>query len=43
MKKHFCIALTAIMFMLSVSGVAHAVVYGQAGWENQGFSESTAW
>ena len=42
MNKYLCIALAAVI-MLSVSGAAYAVVYGQSGYENQGYSESTAW
>ena len=42
MKKYLCIALAAVI-MLSMFGSAYAVVYGQSGYESQGYSESTAW
>ena len=42
MKKYLCIVMAAMVVLWAASG-AFAVVYGASGYENYGYSESTAW
>ena len=42
MKKYLCIIMAAMAVLAMATG-AFAVVYGKAGYENQGYSEATAW
>ena len=42
MKKYLCVII-AVMAVFVMSASAFGVVYGQAGYESYGYSESTAW
>lgn len=43
MKKSLNVALISLFLVIFLSGNAFAIVYGQSGYENYGYSESTAW